>query len=232
MWQKMKIIVCLLTLFSVSAASLTAKSFSKVSPSLPPDAGTCLVQQTTMAVTSAVQCATICLHNSACSLFCVLDDVCSLFSALVSNLWPGSSALDALHFTKCFSILPPANNIPSYSSLTGSGSNPLNAMEGYSCSYQSCFISNTGYENWWQLEYPQSLTITSVIIKQDPTSLSSVEVRVGNYSGSGYNNRYGYTSPPPDGLMIIDLPDTAIGSVFTISGNSPMSLCYVQLYIK
>ncbi|XP_069957206.1 uncharacterized protein [Cherax quadricarinatus] len=229
----MKIIVFVIALsISASAATTTVKSFSKVATSLPPDVNTCLLQQTTMDAASSVQCASICYNNPNCTLFCVLDNVCSLFSALVSNLWPGSSAVNAQQFTKCFSILPPSNNTTSYSSLTSDGINPLNAIEGYSCSNQSCFIANSGYEKWWQLQYPKSITITRVIIKQDPSNLSSVEVRVGNYSSSLVNKKYGYKFPPPNGLMIIDLPKTAIGSVFTISGNNLMTLCYVQLYIQ
>ncbi|XP_069957207.1 uncharacterized protein [Cherax quadricarinatus] len=232
-WQKM-IIVCVTVLsFSASAATLTAQSFTKVAASLPPDANTCLLQQTTMVAASSVQCGSICFNNPNCTLFCVMDNMCSLFSALVSNLWPGSSAVNALHFNKCFSILPPANNIPSYSSLTSSGQNPLNAIKGYSCSNQSCFLVTSGYQNVWQLEFPQSLTYTRVIIKQDPSILFHVEVRVGNNSNSSNNNRYGYIFPPPNGLIIIDLPNTAIGRFFTLVGEYfTLNLCYVQIYIK
>nr|XP_053654481.1 uncharacterized protein LOC128703731 [Cherax quadricarinatus] len=208
-------------------------SLQRVAPSLPPDVATCLLQQTTMVASSSVLCGSICFNNPNCTLFCVLDNVCSLFSALVSNLWPGSSAVNALHFNKCFSILPPANNIPSYSSVTSSGLNPLNAIKGYSCSNQSCFLVTSGYQNVWQLEFPQSLTYTRVIIKQDPSILFHVEVRVGNNSNSSNNNRYGYIFPPPNGLIIIDLPNTAIGRFFTLVGEYyTLNLCYVQIYIQ
>nr|XP_045581175.1 uncharacterized protein LOC123744985 [Procambarus clarkii] len=208
---------------------------SGVAPRFPADLDSCLLLEQDFGPSSSVRCGAACIATPDCALFCVNGTVCSLFQARVTSQWAGSHDLNAKTFHKCFTAVSSkgdiATAVPSSSTSTANGSMPSLAVDGYFCSSQAhCFVTNNILTPWWQVKYNLSQTVSRVIIQQDPKTLLSMEVRIGNALNSNLNSKFNASSSSPNGLFTFNIPASTGGKIITIVGKpGVMTLCLVQI---